>query len=147
MTVIRSPMNESDFLAHYGVLGMKWGVRKKRISSGSSKSSKATSKSSKTTKKKTKKKRIKDMTDSELIKARERLRLEKEVKTLQNERESTAKRILKKGLTKAGERVVEEIAHDTVKFIVGEKIINEHAGTKVVNIQTSNDEKKKKNKD
>lgn len=124
---------------------MRWGVRKKRQSSGKTSSKKSSI--AKTKKKNVKKKRIKDMTDAELIKRRERLRLEKEVKTLQNERESTAKRVLKKGLTKAGERVVEEVAHDTVKYIVGEKIINKYAGTKVVNIQTSNDEKKKKNKD
>lgn len=146
MTVIRSPMmNDSEYLAHYGVLGMKWGIRKKSKTSGKTMPKKSSV--TKTKKKNVKKKRIKDMTDSELIKRRERLRLEKEVKTLQNERESTAKRVLKKGLTKAGEKVVEEIAHDTVKFIVGEKMINKYAGTKVVNIQTSNDKKKNKDKD
>lgn len=145
MTVIRSPMNEQDYLIHYGVLGMKWGVRKDRKSSGSVRS-KNSSDSSKETKSTVKKKRIKDMTDAELLKRRDRLRLEKEVKTLTNETDSTAKRIAKKALTRAGEKVVEEVAHDVAKYVVGEQIINKHAGTKIVNIKSS-DEKKKKDKD
>lgn len=144
MTVIRSPMNdESDLLIHYGILGMKWGVRKKR-----KKTAKAVAKpipNTKDTKKKTTK-RIKDMTDAELLKRRERLRLEKEVKVLTTETESTAKRIFKKAVTKAGEKVIEEVVHDTAKYLVGEKIINKYGGTKIVNIQTGSDDKKKKDK-
>lgn len=147
MTVIRSPMDETDTLIHYGVLGMKWGVRKQRkTTSGKTSifSKKKKSKSKTTAKKKTK--RISEMTDAELIKKRERLRLEKEVKTLITENQPTAKRIAKKAITKAGERVVEEIVHDTVKYVVGEGIINKYSGVKIVNIQTGNDDKKKKDK-
>lgn len=144
MTVIRSPMNdESEYLSHYGILGMKWGHRKNRKSSKgilSKTSPKKTSKKKKTTK------RIKDMTDAELIKRRERLRLEKEVKILTNESESTAKQVFKKAVTKAGQKVIEEIVHDTAKYLVGEQLINRYAGTKIVNIQTGNDDKKKKDK-
>lgn len=148
MTVIRSSMNEPDYLFHHGVKGMHWGVRKDRRSSGSGrrKNSSASSKVTKSTVKKPKKKRIKDMTDTELLKRRDRLRLEKEVKTLTNETDSTSKRIFKKALTRAGEKVVEEVAHDVAKYVVGEQIINKHAGTKIVNIKSS-DEKKKKDKD
>lgn len=149
MTAIRSPMNDTEYLVHYGVKGMKWGVRKSSKTSSKSPSLFKKSSNKKTTKKvtkKTKKKRIKDMTDTELLKRRDRLRLEREVKTLTTETESTAKKILKRGLTRAGERVVEEIAHDTVKYLIGEQIINKYGGTKIVNIQTGNDEKKKKDK-
>lgn len=176
MVVIRSPMNDchipsidTDFLAHHGVKGMKWGVRKKPVRSSSTTTKKkkksifAERKERKQKLKKAKqlaiarekkqklesKKKISQMTDAELLKRRERLRLEKEVKTLTQENESAAKRIARKAITKAGEKVVEEIVHDTAKFIIGQKLINDKAGVNIVNLnlKEDKDDKKKKDKD
>ena len=61
-----------DELMHYGVLGMKWGKRKARYSSKSSKTMSADAKEVS----KIKKKKVSEMSNEELRKANNRLQLE-----------------------------------------------------------------------
>lgn len=82
-------MNE-EYLAHYGVLGMKWGVRKDR-SSGSTKKRKAKVKKPTTSAdyrevKALKKRGSKNLSNSEMRKVIERMNLERQYKSL-NKRE------------------------------------------------------------
>lgn len=58
-----------DYLAHFGVKGMQWGVRKNRSSKSSSSSSSS-------------KPQAKDMTDDDLKKAISRMQLEKQYSDL-----------------------------------------------------------------
>lgn len=141
------------FIKHHGVPGMQWGhrkdsksfgIRKRRSSLNSNVSIARRSSNNYSNIKKVKRKRIKEMSDSELLKTRDRLRLEREVKILSSETGSTAKKIATQALQKAAGRALEEVAHDTVKYIVGEQVINRYAGTKVVNIGSSEKDKKKK---
>ncbi len=62
-------MKQSEYLEHYGILGMKWGVRRSRGPDG-------------TVGGKQKKVRVKDMSDEELKKRVSRLSLEKQYKDL-----------------------------------------------------------------
>ena len=77
---------DNNYLQHYGVLGMRWGVRRARPKSSSgSRFSRKSYKNSKELKKKSvepKKKTIKDLSDNELRSKINRLELEKRYKEL-----------------------------------------------------------------
>lgn len=75
---------DNDELMHYGVLGMKWGVRKKRSSGSSSKKrnkTKGWSKEAKATRS-IQKKGVKGMSNEELKRVNKRKQLENEYKNL-----------------------------------------------------------------
>ena len=61
---------DNNYLQHYGVKGMKWGVRKARRSADSAEA------------KQIRKKKVKEMSNAELRKLNERIRLEQEYKRL-----------------------------------------------------------------
>lgn len=77
---------DNNYLQHYGILGMRWGVRRARPKSSSgSRFSRKSYKNSKELKKKPvepKKKTIKDLSDNELRSKINRLELEKRYKEL-----------------------------------------------------------------
>lgn len=77
-------MPTNDYLAHYGVLGMKWGVRKDRSSSGKKRNkSKVRTRIEKEIKtRKARDKRVKSMSDVELRREINRLNMEKQYKEL-----------------------------------------------------------------
>lgn len=101
-------MNDNE-LYHYGVLGMKWGVRRKRNSSNVEPA-------------KTKKKTLSEMSDDELRSKLNRLQMEKQykdlVRTLNPKQESKAKTFVKKVLEKSGEN----IATQTATYIMGKSV-------------------------
>ena len=77
---------DNNYLQHYGILGMRWGVRRARPKSSSgSRFSRKSYKNPKELKKKSvepKKKTIKDLSDNELRSKINRLELEKRYKEL-----------------------------------------------------------------
>lgn len=83
-----------NHLAHFGIKGMKWGVRRKRGSDGrvggdssdSSSESSGTSSGSKGGKTKAKKVKVGDLSDAELREAVNRMNLEKQYKQLAAEK-------------------------------------------------------------
>ena len=111
-------MNQNE-LYHYGILGMKWGVRRRRSSSNVETP-------------KPKKKTLSEMSDDELRSKLSRLQMEKQykdlVKQLNPQQESKAKAFVKRVLERSGEN----IATQTTTYVMGktanhflEKIYND----------------------
>lgn len=116
--------NQSDELFHYGVKGMRWGVRKSRPTSGGTKKSKkkslfskmsdkkkkaakAKEKSKEETQEPEKKKSVKDMSDAELRAKISRLQLEKQYTDLSRQTEpvNKGKKFVENIMTKSGENI------------------------------------------
>jgi hypothetical protein len=84
-------MTLDEFLEHYGIKGMQWGVRRKRGSSGRVSSDYSTSR--KLTKKKTS-----QLSNEELTKLKSRLKLEAEVARLSPTAGAKGKRLFGRAL-------------------------------------------------
>lgn len=94
---IKRVVQHDDVLAHYGVKGMRWGVRKQRIKDAKRWTSKKQAK-------------IDGMSDDQLKKANNRLRLEKEYRQLTQTR-------LEKYRNKAG-KAAEEAVFNTLQNVI-----------------------------
>ena len=110
----------NEELMHYGVLGMKWGVRRSRPSSGASKTGLKKGKTNdsddpkKTAKaeSKPKKRTVKDLSDDELRQRIARLDLEKRYKDLaksQVQPDSEGKKFVKEVLTNSGKNIATQL--------------------------------------
>ena len=133
-------MNENS-LCHYGVLGMKWGIRKNRSKTSFSRKKKTSKKDQNkikgtvgSTKKKT---NVKKLSDSELQGKIRRLQLEKQYRDLKKDEVSAGKKLLGEILKTSGRTLGVQVAN-----YVGGKAINKLFGDEVVKVGG-----KKKNKD
>lgn len=96
-------MESETYLAHYGVLGMKWGVRKDQ-SSGSGRPKKK--KLSKKEAARIKKAKIRKMSDKELEHRVRRLELEKKYSNLTKEEVSEGRRFVNKFIMDNGSKML-----------------------------------------
>ena len=140
-------VQNSEELFHYGVLGMRWGVRRSKAqlarARGSSKKSLFTFKKKKKNIKETKpesatKKSVKDMTDDELRKEIGRLELEKRYRDLSGPTEQkkvfNGKQFVKEVLETSGKNLATQVVNE-----MGAKAINKAFGYEAV---YSNNKKK-----
>lgn len=125
-------------LAHYGIKGMRWGVRRTPAQLGHRTKPKATKKSRTSLKSKKDgessdaKKKASKMTDDELREAINRLELEKRYKelarSLEPAKSNSGKKFVESVLKKSGEN----IATQFTTYAMG-TIINKVAGSEIVN--------------
>ena len=134
-------IQNSEELFHYGVKGMRWGVRRSRaqLSKSKSSSSRGLFKFSKkkkknikeTTEKPTKKKSVKDMTDDELSSAIKRLEMEKKYSDLASpagqKNTFDGKKFVMNVLEKSGESLATQVVNE-----IGAKAINKAFGYEAV---------------
>lgn len=99
-----------EILEHYGVLGMKWGVRRSRAerrAAAKRRKSSSTDKKKKKEKKKKPVRKLSDMSNREIAARNKRMNLEKEYKKLSAGQKSKGRKIVENLLT--------DVAQDSAK--------------------------------
>ena len=143
----------SDHLEHHGVRGMKWGVRKPQASSGARQSSKAseprTRKVQKTRSPSYKKPTKTDLlSNDELRRSNERLRLEKEYNTLISEvkrqNRSKGQKFLQDTVMKVGQDILKDVVKSQIKDAIKQQ--KSSGGKKVMAHETPTNKTKKKDR-
>ena len=98
---------DNNELYHYGVLGMKWGVKKSRNSGGSSARKKSSRDPEDSRIKDSRKKDVKNrrkLSDADLKKKIERLKMEKQLKELTAEEISPGKKFVSDVMSSSGKK-------------------------------------------
>lgn len=118
---------EQNELAHYGILGMKWGIRRTEAqlarARGKTKSDDADDNEKKTSSTSSKKKSVSEMSDDELRKAVNRLQLEKQYRDLSPKNVSAGQRFVNKVMkdvivpaaTQASQQMIREALTNATK--------------------------------
>lgn len=139
---------DNNELYHYGVLGMKWGVRKSRpSSSGSSKRKKKTNELSPDLEVKTKRKSDlksrRTLSDDELKRKIERLKLEREFKELTKEDISPGKKFASELMSSAGKKVLTAATAGAMAYAVKSAMTKKFDAKEAADYLVPNPNKKK----
>ena len=139
---------DNNELYHYGVLGMKWGVRKSRpSSSGSSKRKKKTNELSPDFKERTKRKsdlkNRRTLSDEELKRKIERLKMEREFKELTKEDIDPGKKFASEVMSSAGKKVLTAAAAGAMAYAVKSAMTKKFDAKEAADYLVPNPNKKK----
>lgn len=104
-------------LRHYGILGMRWGVRRDRTSSSDSASISSL-----------RKKKAYELSNEELKKVSQRIRLEQEYSSLNKSTRRKGAEALGKLLKDAGTEVTKEVLKSKLKNLSMEDVMKSRAG-------------------
>lgn len=102
-------MDQRNDLYHYGVLGMKWGVRKNRGSVSKAKADRLADRAKRKERKRDNKKR-RLLSDEELLSRIKRLETEKKLRNLTEEEITPGKKFMRDVMSDAGKRAITTIA-------------------------------------
>lgn len=136
--------NYNDELMHYGILGMKWGVRRGKNASGKRKTSKkltADQKERQSRKNDLKKRRT--MSDADLKKRIERMKLEKELKNLTQEDIAPGKKYVGEIMSSAGKKALGVVAAGAMVYGVRVAMTKQFDIKEAANFIAANPNKKK----
>lgn len=107
-------MNQNDYIAHWGIKGMKWGIRRYQNADGTLTEAGKKRRASK----EEKKSKVSKMSDSELQQRLSRLRMEAEYKRLLAEQKPKRSGRFKKIMGDIGEQAVKSLATKGIEKIV-----------------------------
>lgn len=109
-----------DFLAHYGVKGMKWGRRKPKANAGESKDSKESTDAR--ARAKGDKSGVKVLSNKELQAAINRMQMEQNFKRLSVNEKSAVNRWISSTLLEIGKREVQQVVAKKLATTVAKKV-------------------------
>lgn len=112
-----------DFLAHFGIKGMKWGVRRKNLRPVSS-----DARSKATIKEKVKKNKVSSVSNADLQTAIRRMQLEQDYKRLATNEKPAITRWLASTMLEIGKREVQAAAAKKVAGVVARKVVTGGVG-------------------
>ena len=138
MNYILTTKTENE-LYHYGVLGMKWGVRKNRVKSSGGKKKTSIKKTDKTATK-PKIKTVKEMSDDEIRAKINRMQLEQQYMSMQPKHTSKGKTFIKRVANNVLVPAAEDIGRQLVKSLLT-KEVNKYIKNDELKIHTNNKKK------
>lgn len=136
---------DSNTIYHYGIKGMKWGIRRYQNKDGTlTNAGKARLKNNNVKeKRKTDSKSRRTMSEADLKKKIERLKLERQLKDLTDEDVSPGKKFVKDVLSASGKKVLTAAAAGTMAYLVKAIMTKEFNIKEAASYIVSNPNKKK----